>query len=64
MRKVAFAIPALLAACAANAPAAQDSVGQPQPIPVHGVTPGHKCQTAGSIASGRLLILCGFRGLL
>jgi hypothetical protein len=38
MRKIALLAPALLAACA-TAPAA---------TPVHGVTPGHKCDAAGT----------------
>jgi len=36
MRKVLFLAPAMLAACAAQQP------------PVHGVTPGHKCDAAGT----------------
>jgi hypothetical protein len=47
MRRVFLLSPALLAACAANAPA-QDSPGPPQPTPIHGVTPGHKCRTTGT----------------
>jgi hypothetical protein len=38
MRKIVLLIPALLAACA-TAPAA---------TPVHGVTPGRKCEAAGT----------------
>jgi hypothetical protein len=38
MRKIVLVAPALLAACA-TAPAA---------TPVHGVTPGHKCDPAGT----------------
>ena len=38
MRKIALLAPALLAACA-TAPAA---------TPVHGVTPGHKCDATGT----------------
>jgi peptidase inhibitor I78 family protein len=38
MRKIVLLAPALLAACA-TAPAA---------TPVHGVTPGHKCDAAGT----------------
>jgi hypothetical protein len=38
MRKIVFLTPALLAACA-SAPAA---------TPVHGVTPGHKCDATGT----------------
>ena len=47
MRKILLLAPALLAACAANAPP-QDSPGPPQPIPVHGITPGHKCEAIGT----------------
>jgi hypothetical protein len=47
MRKIFLLAPALLAACAANS-SAQDSPGPPQPTPIHGVTPGHKCRTAGT----------------
>lgn len=42
MRKLLIVGPALLAACS-TAPAAP-----PQPTPVHGVTPGHLCTTAGT----------------
>jgi peptidase inhibitor I78 family protein len=45
MRRISLLPPALLAACAASSPP-QDSPGPPQPTPIHGVTPGHKCQTA------------------
>ena len=38
MRKIALLAPALLAACA-TAPAA---------TPIHGVTPGHKCDATGT----------------
>ena len=41
MRNLALLAPALLAACAANAP-------PPQQTTVHGETPGHKCETAGT----------------
>jgi hypothetical protein len=40
MRKLVLLAPALLVACA-TAPA-------PQPIPIHGVTPGHTCDDAGT----------------
>lgn len=40
MRKIALLAPALFTACAANPP--------PEPIPVHGATPGHKCDAAGT----------------
>ena len=42
MRSFLLAATSLLAACAAGAPPANDS------IPIHGVTPGHKCDTAGT----------------
>jgi hypothetical protein len=35
----------LLSACSTNPPP-QDSPGPPQPTPVHGVTPGHKCDAS------------------
>lgn len=38
MHKVALLAPALLAACSTA----------PAQVPVHGVTPGHKCDTAGT----------------
>jgi len=50
-RIVAAAAAALLSACAVNpAPAPAETVegGPPQPIPVHGVTPGHTCKAAGT----------------
>jgi hypothetical protein len=47
MRKILLLAPALLSACAANAPPA-DSPGPPRPTPVHGETPGHTCSTAGT----------------
>jgi hypothetical protein len=47
MRRIFLVAPAVLAACAANSPP-QDGPGPPQPIPIHGVTPGHKCRTAGT----------------
>jgi hypothetical protein len=40
MRKALLFTPALLAACATTAP--------PGTIPVHGVTPGHKCDAKGT----------------
>jgi hypothetical protein len=51
MRNVILIAAALLAACAVNPPAAPaESVegGPPQPTPIHGVTPGHKCETAAT----------------
>lgn len=44
MRRISLFVPALLGACAASSPP-QDSPGPPQPTPIHGVTPGHKCRT-------------------
>ena len=37
----------LLAACSTNPPP-QHSPGPPQPTPVHGVTPGHKCDATAT----------------
>jgi hypothetical protein len=50
MRKLFVLTLASLTACAANAsqPAAPAEGGSPTPIPVHGVTPGHACQTTGT----------------
>jgi len=51
MRRFAAFTAALLTACAVNpAPAAPGIVegGAPQPTPIHGVTPGHKCQASGT----------------
>ena len=45
MRKIFALAPALLAACS-TAPAAD--AGPLQPGQIHGVTPGHKCQKAGT----------------
>jgi hypothetical protein len=39
--------PALLAACS-TAPAAPVEGGPLQPTPIHGVTPGHKCEAVGT----------------
>ena len=47
MRKISLVAPALLAACAGNI-APRDSAGTPQSTPIHGVTPGHKCEAAGT----------------
>lgn len=47
MHRVSVLAAALLGGCAANA-APADSDGPPPPIPVHGVTPGHKCDAAGT----------------
>lgn len=47
MHKLALAGATLLGACAtANAPT--ESPGPPRPTPIHGVTPGHQCQTGGT----------------
>jgi Peptidase inhibitor I78 family len=46
MRKALFVAPALLAACANSTPSGTG--GPPTPTPIHGVTPGHKCRTAGT----------------
>jgi Peptidase inhibitor I78 family len=51
MRRIFLLVPALFAACATNPPPADAGPvqgGPPQPIQVHGVTPGHKCRTAGT----------------
>ena len=40
MRKSLLFVPAMLAACATASP--------PDATPVHGVTPGHKCQASGT----------------
>lgn len=40
MRKALLLTPAMVAACAANSP--------PGSIPIHGVTPGHKCNATGA----------------
>ena len=55
MRSIFLAAPALLAACS-TAPATPVQGGPPQPIPVHGVTLGHKCAAA---ASDRFIGLTG-----
>jgi hypothetical protein len=51
MRRIVAVATALLSACAVNpapAPAQMVEGGPPQPIPIHGVTPGHTCSTAGT----------------
>lgn len=59
MRKFVLFAPALLAACAANSaapsnippPSEQSASDSPAPadaMPVHGVTPGHKCEISGT----------------
>ena|SRR5438270_3410051 len=51
MRRIFLLASVLLAACATD-PRASDAApvegGPPQPTPVHGVTPGHKCHTEGA----------------
>jgi hypothetical protein len=46
MRRIALLAPALFNACATSSPAA--NAGPPQPTPIHGVTPGHKCTPQGT----------------
>lgn len=46
MRKSVLFAATLLCACATNPPPAD--AGPPRPSPIHGVTPGHKCRTAGT----------------
>ena len=48
MRKLLLLASIPLAACTAETTAAPVEGGPPQPIPVHGVTPGHKCSTAAT----------------
>ena len=49
MRRFVAFTAGLLSACAVNpAPAETVDGGPPQPTPIHGVTPGHKCQTSGT----------------
>lgn len=49
MRKMVILAAVLVAACSANpTPAQPIEGGPPRPIPVHGVTPGHLCSTAGT----------------
>jgi hypothetical protein len=49
MRSLILLAAALLAACSTNpAPAEPVEGGPPQPTPIHGVTPGHKCTTVGT----------------
>jgi len=47
MRRIFLVAPALLSACS-TAPAAPVEGGPPSSIPVHGATPGHKCDAAGT----------------
>ena len=47
MRKILLFAPALLAACAAHS-ASTAEAAPVQPTPVHGVTPGHKCNASGT----------------
>jgi hypothetical protein len=51
MRNLPAVAAALLSACAVNPPASSTepvSEGPPEPTPVHGVTPGHKCDATGT----------------
>lgn len=51
MRRIVPLVAVLLTSCAVNpppAPAETVEGGPPQPTPVHGVTPGHKCDAAGT----------------
>ena len=51
MRKIVAVAAALMSACSVNPPPSQAEPvtgGPPQPIPVHGVTPGHKCDAIGT----------------
>src|SRR5205085_11011008 len=51
MRRLAALAAGLLSACAVNptpAPAHVAESGPPQQTPIHGVTPGHKCQSNGT----------------
>jgi len=51
MRRFAFVAAGLLSACSVNPPPTQAEPvtgGPPQPIPVHGVTAGHKCDATGT----------------
>jgi hypothetical protein len=47
MRKIWLVTPFLLTACSTS-PSPQDSPGPPRPTPIHGVTPGHKCDASGT----------------
>ena len=51
MRSLWLFATALLAACATAAPpavAGPDEGGPPRPTPIHGVTPGHKCDATAT----------------
>ena len=51
MRRFAMVAATSLSACSVNPqPGHAESVtgGPPEPIPVHGVTPGHKCDATGA----------------
>ena len=51
MLKFAIVSATLLSACSVNPPPSQAEPvtgGPPQPIPVHGETPGHKCDATGT----------------
>jgi hypothetical protein len=51
MRNLLLFAGLILAACATNPPPADAGPaegGPPQPTPIHGVTPGHKCDATGT----------------
>ena len=51
MHRIAIVVAAFLSACSVNPPPTQAEPvtgGPPQPVPVHGVTPGHKCDATGT----------------
>lgn len=48
MPRLALLAPALLAACSANPPPSAQEAAPAKPTPIHGVTPGHKCEAAGT----------------
>lgn len=47
MRKILLLAPALLAACTTGSFPPESPTGA-QSTPIHGVTPGHKCEAAGT----------------
>lgn len=48
MRRVSPLAVIMLAACTTNPPPAEAGSFPPRAIPIHGVTPGHKCLMAGT----------------
>lgn len=48
MRKVAVLGATLVAGCATAPAPSQGSPVPPRSVPIHGVTPGHKCQAEGT----------------